>query len=167
MQNYNLTIISKNNKSATSVTARLLRAIYIFKKHFQKKKKKKIITILKSPHVNKNAQEQFEYVFFSHQFNMYSPAHIYVFFNFIKKTRLSLFSDVKFKLKFIINPILLKKKQANIFNPNNFILSFYKNCINSNKTIMNSKKKKIKLNKNKKKNTSFYLKTFDIYGELI
>ena len=37
-------------------------------KYFSKQKKRKVVTILKSPHVNKTAQEQFDYRFYTNEF---------------------------------------------------------------------------------------------------
>ena len=49
-----------------------IKSLPIFIKPFPKHKKRKFITILKSPHVNKTAQEQFEYRFFSKHFLIFS-----------------------------------------------------------------------------------------------
>jgi hypothetical protein len=45
----------------------------------QKKNKHKFVTILKSPHINKTAQEQFEYKFFTSQIVLYSADLFFCF----------------------------------------------------------------------------------------
>jgi ribosomal protein S10 len=49
-----------------------IKSLPIFVKPFPKSKKRKFVTVLKSPHVNKTAQEQFEYRFFSKHFLVFS-----------------------------------------------------------------------------------------------
>jgi len=77
MKHYKLTIISKNKKSAENCFLFFSNNmnelnVNIVKKYLKKKKKKNLLTILKSPHVNKTAQEQFESKLFSKQLNIYS-----------------------------------------------------------------------------------------------
>jgi len=159
MKHYHLTITSKNKKTlkdffiffnGTSINPNLI------KKYFQKRNKKKILTILKSPHVNKTAQEQFESRFFINQLTIYSP-NIFQSLIFLKKIKVNLFPDIKVKIKFTINNILYKKTQAKIFNPNNFKLNIF------NKSLRQKSHKEYLKNKQ----TQHLLKIFDIYGELL
>lgn len=99
--------------------------------------KKKLFTVLKSPHVNKIAQEQFEYRIYKKRIKCFVP-RISIFLMSLKKTRFSLFSDLGFKIKLISNA-----KIKNSFNVNNYSLG------------------------NKQLNLVDYLKIFEISGEFI
>src|SRR6476620_2101567 len=142
MKHYQLTIISKNKKSAENGFLFFLKNsselnLNIIKKYFQKKKKKNVLTILKSPHVNKSAQEQFESKFFSKQLSIYSSKN-FQFLLFLKKIKTYLFPDVKIKIKFILNKNLSEKIGANILNPSNFKLNVLKK-IKLKKYMLNDK----------------------------
>jgi ribosomal protein S10 len=67
-------------------------------KHFQKKIKRKRITILKSPHVNKQAQEQFQRIIYNKQLSLYTIKSV-TYLTFLKKLNFNLFPDINFKLK--------------------------------------------------------------------
>jgi len=106
-------------------------------KQSKKIKKIKKFNILKSPHVNKKARESFEYCTFNVQVMLYvfdykKLTHI------LKKIKLNLFSDIKIKIKVLINHNFFIKKF--IVNSDNFFI--------------------------KKKLNSKYLKLLDIYGEI-
>ena len=116
-----------------------------FLKYLKKRTKKNIFTILKSPHVNKTAQEQIEYRLFSKQVNIFS-FQILKFIILIKKIQKILFPDLNIQLKLIINKKQVTKKKLIALDPNNYTL------------------KKMIITKNQK--TLFYLNLFDIYGEL-
>lgn len=124
--------------------------------YLQQKQKRKVFTTLKSPHVNKTAQEQVEYRLFSKQIIIFS-FQVFKFLVLIKKLRTKIFPDIKIQLKFILNDKIIKKTKLLTINPDNYETKqffFYKN-----KTAIRSqiiKKKQIK----------FYLKLFDVYGEL-
>jgi len=64
MKTFKITIFSRNQHSVNKFFSLFINNVdsnfTVIKKHFQNKRAKKIITILKSPHVNKKAQEQFE-----------------------------------------------------------------------------------------------------------
>lgn len=125
-----LVFYSKNNKS-------LLNAILFFlansdnlntQKHFSKKTKKKILTILKSPHVNKTAQEQFEINTFSKQllgYNIKSSKFLF----FFKSLKENTFADLKFKIKFSFNKKKEKKTNSLLFTPTNLKLHQSKSAI--------------------------------------
>jgi ribosomal protein S10 len=170
--NYYITIISKNKISIKiffKVLNKVLQNFKNVKKCLKKKRKIKILTILKSPHVNKNAQEQFETRFYFSQINVrYSPKNLQ-FLIFLKKLKNYVFSDIKIKIEFLINKSLVKKTQTKLLNPNNFNLQFF------NKKIKNSSIKKSKDQKynncfkknNRFKQIQYLLKIFDTYGNLI
>lgn len=168
---YYITIISKNKSSIKKFFIFFTQALNNFdtiKKHLKKKQKRKFLTILKSPHVNKVAQEQFEAKLFSNQVNIcYSPKNLQ-FLILLKKTKTHLFPDVKMKIKFSLNKFLIKKTQLKILNPSSFRLNFFssiKKRLKKTKRYRNyqyNKQKIIKLNK-----TKSLIKIFDTYGNLI
>lgn len=174
MKHYKLTIISKNKKSAENCFLFFSNNmnelnVNIVKKYLKKKKKKNLLTILKSPHVNKTAQEQFESKLFSKQLSIYSSRN-FKFLLVLKKIKTYLFPDVKLKVKFILNKNLSEKIKANIFNPSNFKLNVFEkiDC----REHLRANKKEIQKNlyhSNKKNfliNINYLLKTFDIYSEV-
>lgn len=71
-------------------------------KLFQQKTIKNFFTVLKSPHVNKTAQTQFEYKVYNKQFTLFvdSPSKLILFLKFFQK---KIFSDVSLKIKIKIN----------------------------------------------------------------
>jgi ribosomal protein S10 len=173
MKHYQLTITSKNKKSVENCFLFFQNNASEFnlntiQKYFKKKKKRNILTILKSPHVNKSAQEQFESKLFSKQLSIYSSKN-FQFLLFLKKIKTYLFHDVKMKIKFILNKNLSEKIKIHILNPTNFKLNVL-GKIELKKRI-SYKKKKIKnkhysLNKNSSlKNIQYLLKMFDMYSE--
>ena len=110
-----------------------------------KKIKKKKFTVLKSPHVNKSAREQFETSFYTKMIKIYSYNPLLLLF-IIKRIKNELNSDVGLK----------------IYLKNNFS-NFYKH-LKSNLNINNKFKKNNFLNESFTKN---YLKNLDIFGECI
>jgi ribosomal protein S10 len=137
-----LNISSKNQKSIKKFLTFIKRIkINMIIQYFQKKKKKKLISILKSPHVTKTAQEQFEYKTFSKKLIIFSFNVIPLIILF-KKIKNKLFSDLQMELRLLTNKkVKTKKLLKKIVNPDTFII----------------KTKKIKN----------YLKLYDIYGETL
>lgn len=174
MKHYQLTIISKNEKSAENCFLFFLNNtselnLNIIKKYFKKQKKKNVLTILKSPHVNKTAQEQFESRFFSKQLSIYSPKS-FQFLLFLKKIKTHLFPDVKIKVKFILNQNLEEKTKINLLNPSNFKLNIlekmaFRKYILKNKKEIKNKQYNLKKESNLE-NIKNLLKVFDIYSEI-
>jgi ribosomal protein S10 len=166
MQYYQITVVSKNEKSLKDYLTFFYENIKFYKltsKMLNKKTKKNFVTILKSPHVNKKAQEQFGYNIFSKQLLVFS-ANNYQLMLFLKKIEKNLFSDIIIKIRLQLNKNLPEKLKKKIFNPDNFKICFLnKNIFFANRI------KKIKLLKN---DLSFFNKTkqffniFDIYGEI-
>jgi ribosomal protein S10 len=113
---------------------------------FPRRIKKKKFTVLKSPHVNKIAQEQFEYYFCKKQIvlNSYKSLFLLVI---LKKIRTKLFSDLNIKIKLNNDNFLLNSKILNHLNPNNYQVS-------------NVEKKNLLHVKN-------YLLLFDHFGEVL
>ena len=173
MKHYHLTIISKNKKSIKDLLAFFNITTLHFKtikKYFKKNKKRKFFTILKSPHVNKTAQEQFEYKIYSSKLIIYSPLSFKSLI-FLKKIKNNLFPDTKIKLKLIINSRLSEKTQMQIFDPTNFKLNIFNIVCNKNKKLKETKQyhtqKFIKSQKKTFKQIKNVLKILDIYGEFI
>lgn len=134
-----------------------------FLKSFSKKKARKFVTILKSPHVNKTAQEQFEFRFYSKEFivNSFKPL---TFFLILKKiNNLSFFGiDLKINGLFKEN----KKQLLTAVNPDNTDLNIIKNY-----GLIQKKNLKQKAFNYKKFSKSFhfskqYIQLFDCYGEM-
>lgn len=105
----NIYIYSKNKLS-------ILNYLKFLKKYFNKKKlnfknftfmfrkkiKKTVFTVLKSPHVNKTAQTQFENKLYRTQLTIYSDDYLKLIY-FIKYFSENNFSDIKIKMKAIKN----------------------------------------------------------------
>lgn len=127
--------------------------------YFQEKQKQKVFTTLKSPHVNKTAQEQVEYRLFSKQINIFS-FQILKFLIFIKQIQTKIFSDIKIQIKFVLNNKIISKNKLILLNPNNYKI----------KKFFLKKKKDIFYKQQvyhyNKKQIIFYLKLFDVFGEL-
>lgn len=116
----------------------------ILLKSFANQKKRKFVTILKSPHINKTAQEQFEFRYYSKSFIIDSIKPL-TFFFIIKKIKSLSFPGLKLKIKGLLNPEKKSKSILNQTNPDNIIL--------------NSKVKRLCFQKK-------YIQLFDSYGEL-
>jgi len=128
-------------------------------RYSQQKQKRKVFTTLKSPHVNKTAQEQIEYRLFSKRINIFS-FQILKFLVLVKKIQMKLGPDIKIQMKFVLNNKNIKKTKLVSLNPDNYkinSLSFYK------KKDIDSLNKVEKFNKTQ---ILSYLKLFDLYGEL-
>ncbi len=155
MKFYHLTLLSKNKNSLGNSFLFLNKSIFSFiivKKYFNKQRKCKKLTILKSPHVNKTAQEQFEIRFFSRQFNIClirSLKYLIIY----KRIKNILFPDIFIKTQFSFNKRIENRLKFKIFNPNNFKIT---KIPYRNRSIRSKNLKKIK----------HFIKIFDIYGEL-
>lgn len=164
MQYYQITVASKNEKSLNDYLKILYKNIKFYNlttKLFNKKKKKFFVTILKSPHVNKKAQEQFGYNIFSKQLLILSPNNYQLIF-FLKKIEKNLFSDIILKIKLQLNKNLSEKLKKKLFNTDNFKIDFFKNIYLLNTT---KKNKIIKKNLLLLKKTKQLFQIFDVYGE--
>ncbi len=132
-----------------------------FLKSFSKHGKRKVITVLKSPHVNKTAQEQFEYRLYSKNFLIYSFKP-FTFFLLLKKLKNLSFPGLNLEVKG-----LLGKNQNQILkitDPDNIILKNIAFLYLSKRSL-----KKIQYKKNYNSKHFFckkYLQLFDLYGEI-
>lgn len=170
MRSFNLQITTKTKDSLkkflhffnTSIDSNF----NFIKKNISKKKKKIVITILKSPHVNKTAQEQFEIKFLSEQVQI-STTQMYKFLIFLKKVKNFLFADINFKLKLVIDKKRHNLENKKIFNLDNFkSIFFFENntFININKKFKQTKKNYNKTLLNSCLNSKNVLKLLDLYG---
>lgn len=124
--------------------------IKLFLNNVKKPKKITKFTVLKSPHVNKTAQEQFEFNFYFRKINLYS-FQIFKFLVILKQINCMLFPDVKIKINFYFYNYHLQSKIFKKLNINKFLLN--KN-LHSNNTIKN------------KLFTKYYFNLLDFYGEI-
>ncbi len=119
-KNYNSLKSFLNFFSNTTFVKKL--NLVIFKQTFVNKKEKSFFTVLKSPHVNKSAQERFEYSLYSKQFKIHSCQSL-LFLVLLKTLKTCLFSDIKFKVEILVQKSKFKHKIKNKVNPDNFSLS--------------------------------------------
>ncbi len=116
-------------------------------KYFVKRKKQKVITVLRSPHVNKTAQEQFEFRVYKKGFVINSTKPL-MLFSIIKKIKNLSFPGIKLEAKGLINLDKKNDSLLKVVNPDNIILN--KNFLKeSNRSITQLK----------------YIQIFDCYGE--
>lgn len=165
MKTFNLIIKSKNKNSINNfITFFNKNKFDIIQKYSHKKTKKKRLTILKSPHVNKKAQEQFESRMFKKQLTI-QITKSYKYLIFLKKLNYNLFPDISIKIQYRKN---LKLLPLQIFYPNNFKFNKYVILKNLNVKNLNQQKQNKKLHTNLiTKKTNFLLKIFDIYGQFL
>jgi hypothetical protein len=121
-----------------------------FFNYFKQKQKQKVFTTLKSPHVNKTAQEQIEFRLFSRQIKIFS-FQILKFLILIKQIQTKICPDIEIQIKFVLNNKIISKTKLISLDPDNYKI----------KRFFLKKKKDISY-----KQTIFYLKLFDMYGEL-
>jgi ribosomal protein S10 len=161
MKQYNLTITSKTEESLKNFIFCLKNPninYNVISRQFKKKIKKQKFSILKSPHVYKTAQEQFESRFFTTQIHFYSNDNFKSLI-FLKKIKNNLFPDIRLKIKISTNKTLARKVDQQIFNPDNFKLNILQ------KNLIKGGVRKYKEANYKK--VEFLFKLFDTYGELI
>ena len=172
MIQYHITITSKNKNSIKDFFLFLnknFKNFNIITKYLKKKKSKKVLTILKSPHVNKTAQEQFETRLFTSQISVYYSKKNLLALIFLKKIKTYLFPDIKIKIKFTINKFLLEQTKLKHINPDSFKINFFYQKL-KNKKLKSIKNYSIKLYNKKQTNfkqTQYLLQVLDIYGNLI
>lgn len=141
-------VSSKDNKILKKLLRFLLKLEMspVVIKHVPKQQKRKFVTVLKSPHINKTAQEQFEFRYYTKEFIVNSIKPL-TFFLIIKKLKNLSFSGLKLEVKGLFN---FEKKTKSFFNqldPDNIILSRHHTPT------------KLSLQKR-------YIQLFDCYGEV-
>lgn len=121
-------------------------------KYFSRQKKRKFITILKSPHVNKTAQEQFEYRFYKKQF-LISSFKPLTFLFFLKKIKNVSFSGLNLQVKGIASLKGKNMQLLKLVNPDNFVLNERSKNLRNVSFLTDDSLKE-------------YIRLFDCYGEL-
>ena len=163
MLNYKIIIKSKNIHALNLFILFCLKKNLTNLKTIYIKKRKKIIpiTLPRSPHVHKKAQEQFEYRIFSKTFKILTDNDI-EYLIFLKKIKTKLFPEIKLKIVFLINKIKELTKRQNLIKPSNFFINKKYFCQKDQKY-----KKLYYFNSfNTHKKIKQYLKIFDCYGEI-
>jgi len=89
--------------------------LQIFTSQHSKKKEKVFFSVLKSPHVNKSAQEQFEYNLFKKQIKI-DVFQITKLLVILKMIKVKLFSDIEIELKFSVHHKSFQKVVLNKIN---------------------------------------------------
>lgn len=100
--------------------------VTLFDSIYQNPIKRKVFTVLKSPHVNKIAQEHFEYILYKKTIKIHTYKG-FLLLVFLKLLKYKIFADVKFKILIINQPLKFKQNIKNKINPNNFIV--LQNCV--------------------------------------
>ena len=153
---FSITISSKNKETLKSFLIFLSKFKYnnLIIKYFPKQKIKKFVTVLKSPHVNKSAQEQFEFRVHTKKL-LISSEQNFKFLYFLKKVQNNIFPLISFKIEGCFHE---KDKQftfkLNKLNPNKVNVAFFNEV--SKKTL---KSKFLKIDK--------YIDLLDCHGELL
>jgi ribosomal protein S10 len=101
-----------------------LKSLNLLISHFPKHQIKKFITVLKSPHVNKSAQEQFEYRIFTKKLLVNSPQAL-KFFSIIKKVKNVSFPGIDLKIEGVFEKKKEFKNLLHCMNPDNLDIDFF------------------------------------------
>ena len=130
----------------------------IFLKLFFKQKKQKFVTVLKSPHANKTAQEQFKFKFYSKGFLLclFKPL---TFFLLLKKLKNQSFSGINLKVEGLFNKNSVFKYILRIITPDNLFLSSPKISGRSLKVIS-------QVSESNYSSVNTYMQLFDLHGEI-
>lgn len=128
-----VSIYSKNLNSLTNflkffykLQMNQLFRLKLFTVQSQKKKKTSFFSVLKSPHVNKKAQEQFEFYTHSKQLKIH-VSKLNQFLTICKIIKTKLFFDVKIETKFVLSNKLFKYNLFDKTNSDRFLLKFTQN----------------------------------------
>lgn len=167
MNLFNITLASQNKDSLDGFYSLIRKSknynSKFIKKRFTVKKNYKRITLLKSPHVNKTAQEHFEKRTFTKQFQIHLSKNKKCL-TLLKKLNYYVFPDLKITLTLLINQKNQNLKISKVFTLNNFKLNRYKKVRNENiKPDEHSFKNQTFLKLNRKIN--FSLRIMDVFGE--
>ena len=125
----------------------------ITKKLLQKKKKKKRVSILKSPHVNKTAQKHFQYVYFYVSLS-FKTHELQKNLGVLKKIKNQLFPD----LKIVIKGTHKKKEHLSLKKITFYCQKFQKKNQKQFRTVMEQENLFTK--------TISHMKVLDYYGKI-
>ena len=171
MKQYCLKISSKNEKSLKNFRIFIFKYLKtkfnIIQKSGHTYKNTQIITLLKSPHVNKTAQEHFEVRIFTKHFfivSFSSQKHFII----LKKILNKLFQDISIRLEFTTDKFSKQENNKLTFYPDNFKVFLHKH---SKTNIKRYKRKDLIEQFHSPKNYLFslkkLLKTLSIFGEIL
>ena len=146
-------VTSKNKTSLSNFFNFIMKLEFPIKivKNAPKNKKKVFLSVLKSPHVNKDAQEQFEFKTYSKNLTIWST-QLNLLILILKKAIKTSFPGVQIKIYYLINNKTKSKFLLKILNIKNLNVNFFNDRV-LNKIILNKK-------------INFYLNLTDCYGEL-
>jgi hypothetical protein len=96
-----------------------------------------LYTILKSPHVNKTAQEHFEQKIYNRQFKIYSSQN-FIVLSILKFIKSYIFPDISFKIEITSQPYRYRQKVKNQINSDNFLLCNKSSGLKNYITILNN-----------------------------
>lgn len=170
MTKYFITFYSKNKESFKNFLKVLKHSFnnqkFQFPLKYNKKNQKTTkITLLKSPHVNKSAQEQFEYTKYSITIDLNSNK-IQKYLLLFKKIKYQVFPDIDLKITGICK--LNNNKDKFLFNPKNYTFKIDKLNVAKQKfnykSLKNYKKSLCCFNIKLFTKTKNYLKIFESYG---
>lgn len=149
---FSLKIFAKNKKSLKEFLDFLskVRSPAITFCNFPERKKKNFLTVLKSPHINKTAQDQFEYKIFCKTLHIWSPQYKFLLI-FLKKIIKTSFPGIKMQVNSLVSFTFEKKTVTDSLNPKVINLFFFQNSVNK---------------KSRKQKTFKYVNLFDCFGEL-
>ena len=173
MTKYKIKLYSKNKQSLEHFSKLLkktdnkLQNQHLILNISKIKKKRKRITILKSPHVNKKAQEQFQSIIYSSIIEC-SSWEIKKKTIMLKKIKNHLFPDIKLKIEKTFSSNGMNLLKQNHFNPKRTHYTGHKKIMpfkNIQKIKILASNKQFKNQKWLKK-TVLYLKLLDNYGQL-
>ena len=158
-----LKISCKDKKVLQKFISFFIKVKSLFIKSFPINKKRKFVTVLKSPHVNKTAQEQFEYRFFSKNFIIFSSKPS-VFFLLLKRLKNFSFSGIRFEIRGLSTKKKNDKHILKLINPDNIV---FRNIFLKEMKFLGFKKNEI--SGSACNNYTFikkYIQSFDSYGEI-
>ena len=146
--------VSVKDKQTLNSFIRFIKELKItsgFFNSFPKRSKRKIITVLKSPHVNKTAQEQFEFRFYTKEFTVFSFKPLTFLLTLKKMNHLSFFG-VNLQIKGVF--LKTKKKKLISVSPDNVRLGSAKKYHrrSEEQSFIRSER---------------YVRLFDHYGEIV
>nr|QUS63796.1 ribosomal protein S10 [Haslea silbo] len=188
--NYIVTISSKNKDSFKTFFNFYNEKLAFIASHSlvlsqnQKKTSRNIISILKSPHVNKTAQAHYSASKFTKQILIFSYK-AYLFFLFFKKIQARLFPDINIEIKSFLKIKHNTKLNSKFLDPDHFIIDLNSvnitgqnkiSQLNTELVLPIEKLKSSKKLKSKDKLTDYkvlcskilnYFKIWDCYGEAV
>lgn len=123
-------IFSDKNFANTFNVATINKSFYIKTFSF-------LYTILKSPHVNKTAQERFEQKVYNRQFKIYSSQN-FIVLSILKFIKSYIFPDINFKIEIIHQSYRYRQKVKNRINSDNFLLDNENLGLKNYTTILNN-----------------------------